>query len=200
VKELARKVCTSCNAKKPLTDFHAVRRGKDGKRSRCRVCIGAEGAVYRAANKNKESARNAAYTAAGRHRCDHDKVRNSCFVCRPKAATAAAIRGAEVRGFFWGLTDEQAIFIATQPCVYCNKTPANGIDRQKNEYGYTPLNSVPCCGEHNRMKGTMPQKGFILACKAVATHCVSKEDFIARTNKLQQELKEFESWQKNPSN
>jgi hypothetical protein len=59
--------------------------------------------------------------------------------------------------------DEYAVIIS-QPCHYGSDHPvsevAGGIDRLDHKKGYTPENSVPCCGNHNWIKGKLEGCGF----------------------------------------
>jgi hypothetical protein len=90
---------------------------------------------------------------------------------------------AEKRGFIWELTDEQFRTLVSGACHYCGQQPSqvsvkwsengqfvyNGIDRLNNAVGYTLGNTAPCCGPHNRMKGTMSVEEFIEQCRKVAS-------------------------------
>lgn len=65
----------------------------------------------------------------------------------------------------------------TQDCFYCGKPPSRdiknrvthprvnfkytGIDRVNNKKGYTKQNTVPCCWECNKFKGSMNGKEFL---------------------------------------
>ncbi len=53
--------------------------------------------------------------------------------------------------------------IFTKPCHYCGETDWHklGCDRIDNDLPHTPENVVPCCGDCNRKKGTIPYKEFI---------------------------------------
>lgn len=74
---------------------------------------------------------------------------------------------ARQRGYSWELTDEQAIELFLQNCVYCGAAPrvlgpsshvtvpVNGIDRRDNTIGYVDGNVVSCCTTCNRIKGAM---------------------------------------------
>ncbi len=80
------------------------------------------------------------------------------------------------------LTVDQFRIITSSCCHYCGRTPVqlsgsnlkqrwkkstwgeyhyNGIDRKDNTKGYTPDNSLPCCGECNHMKGSKTYDEFI---------------------------------------
>ena len=80
------------------------------------------------------------------------------------------------RGLVWDLTSLDAKRLFKGSCSYCGELPNqikrmrglrgdfiyNGIDRKDNSVGYTFDNSVSCCGECNRMKGTLSDTNFLL--------------------------------------
>ena len=73
------------------------------------------------------------------------------------------------RGYEVSLTDEEMKERFLSNCVYCSARPhpLNGIDRVDNEQGYTPRNSVPCCGICNRMKHAMTKEAFLTHVKKI---------------------------------
>lgn len=89
-------------------------------------------------------------------------------------------RDALRRGYAWELTMEQAIALFRSPCQYCGQTPGQvierrgrttvctGIDRERNDEGYTLSNSVPCCKECNFAKGTRSRAEFTAWIKRAA--------------------------------
>lgn len=60
------KRCLKCGVEKSLDDFSKQKLGKFGRRSRCRECISAEHAIYRAKNQARIKAYNSGYRAANR--------------------------------------------------------------------------------------------------------------------------------------
>jgi hypothetical protein len=83
---------------------------------------------------------------------------------------------AKVRGYPFELTFEQFQEITKQDCFYCGKEPSNqhkdqrrqgdiyiynGIDRLKNNQGYTLDNVVPCCIQCNQAKNKYDDDEFI---------------------------------------
>jgi hypothetical protein len=83
-----------------------------------------------------------------------------------------------LRGQEWLLTREQFASIVINACVYCGAAPktrffwrhksrtesierVNGVDRVKNEGGYTPENSVACCTKCNAMKSDLSLREFL---------------------------------------
>jgi len=68
----------------------------------------------------------------------------------------------------WSITDEQAIDLFMNDCVYCGvpANPFNGIDRIENEIGYTETNVCSCCEICNKMKNSLCIDIFI----AIVSH------------------------------
>jgi hypothetical protein len=68
-------------------------------------------------------------------------------------------RNARNRGLLWGLSDQTAIKMFSQPCHWCGHEPEgrafNGIDRVNSEPYYRKSNCVPCCWPCNRAKASM---------------------------------------------
>ena len=78
------------------------------------------------------------------------------------------------RGYAWELTDEDFDRLTSSPCSYCGCPPSNirsvkrgigdfiysGIDRVDNTEGYTPENTVSCCGDCNNAKSDMSLAEF----------------------------------------
>jgi hypothetical protein len=75
---------------------------------------------------------------------------------------------ARSRGYEFSLTDGEFFSLMVRDCHYCGSRPEmtrwperhpgfkfNGIDRVDNSIGYTLANSVPCCSQCNRAKGTL---------------------------------------------
>jgi hypothetical protein len=78
--------------------------------------------------------------------------------------------------------------LTQQDCFYCGQPPRNGagrektrsrfaepfiyggIDRQDNQIGYTPENSVPCCQRCNEWKRTMNVTEFQDHAKKIVNH------------------------------
>ena len=85
--------------------------------------------------------------------------------------------GAAQRGLTWALTEAECKALFLAECHYCGAEPANqmapssgskhggftynGIDRIRNDEGYTLHNVVPCCFICNRAKNTLNYDEFI---------------------------------------
>ena len=88
---------------------------------------------------------------------------------------------ARQRGYAWQLSDTQAFELFQAPCHYCGRPPQgvtagrglrgaftySGIDRKDNRVGYTPGNTVSCCRECNRGKGTLGYEEFLRYLQAI---------------------------------
>lgn len=81
---------------------------------------------------------------------------------------------ARQRGLRFELDREKFIDMIFSNCHYCGQEPyllvtrpnhsarTNGIDRQDNDLGYTPENSVPCCKFCQFAKGTSTLDEFLI--------------------------------------
>lgn len=88
-------------------------------------------------------------------------------------------KGAEKRGLVFELTIENITeYFWRKPCHYCGDLLTTaGIDRVRNEEGYTLPNTVPCCSRCNFMKHKMDSTDFIEKCKKISKY--SKDRFNA---------------------
>jgi hypothetical protein len=92
----------------------------------------------------------------------------NCFFYSTKHAASS-------RGFAFELSKEQVKTLAESSCFYCGRSQVQstfsegsfgafnhvGIDRVDNTKGYTVENSVPCCKDCNRMKGSLSLGSFM---------------------------------------
>lgn len=94
-------------------------------------------------------------------------------------------RSADQRGLKFELTRDEFRSLVTGPCFYCGsqcksitkglgKTSGDfiytGVDRMRNEFGYTVSNSVSCCKLCNMMKHTLSVEEFKHHILAIANH------------------------------
>jgi 5-methylcytosine-specific restriction endonuclease McrA len=99
--------------------------------------------------------------------------------------------GSEKRRLPFTLTCDEFIALTQRDCSYCgsppsssmstrrNRTPEtyfwyNGVDRQDNSKGYTPDNSVPCCGKCNFAKGSQSVEDFVAHIRKILRHQESR--------------------------
>jgi hypothetical protein len=120
--------------------------------------------------------------------CEHGKHMHLCPKCRPLSVIRAYKHCARKRDLSWELTDAQAIWLMQQPCAYCGQEGSGGVDRAKNEYGYTILNSVPCCNACNMSKRVATVKAFIVAVNQIARYCPSYPAFKERWDTIRKKL------------
>lgn len=52
-------------------------------------------------------------------------------------------------------------FYIERNCYICNKPNAGGLDRIRNDIGYTDKNVAPCCFDCNRMKSNKTPEEFM---------------------------------------
>jgi hypothetical protein len=71
----------------------------------------------------------------------------------------------------FALTLEQFEAITSQKCHYCQQYSKGrdycGIDRKDNNIGYEIDNCLPCCAEHNFLRGDYSYEEFISLCHSV---------------------------------
>ncbi len=91
-------------------------------------------------------------------------------------------RHALERNLVFELTFEQFVKLCESNCTYCGSIPStimktvnenwiyNGIDRKDNTFGYTELNSLPCCRICNRAKNNLPYKEFTTYLDRIASY------------------------------
>lgn len=75
---------------------------------------------------------------------------------------------AKLLGFH--LNEELFCSLLRQPCAFCGKPEANGIDRYDNDQGYTIENSVPCCWPCNEFKKSRHGDEYLLMCTTITEH------------------------------
>jgi hypothetical protein len=90
---------------------------------------------------------------------------------------------ASERGLTFLLTLEEFDTITSRKCYYCNEFTKNktfvGIDRVKNDEGYTLTNCVSCCKMCNLMKHTNEQREWIEHIEKILNNLKSKENINA---------------------
>jgi hypothetical protein len=145
-------------------------------RRRCAVCL----------EKSSASTANyrAKWLARGLCTCG---ARNPVIPGRPRCLSCAFKRheaNAKLKKMTNEVDFEKFCKLVLLPCMYCNEPVAGGIDRVKNEYGYTILNSVPCCAACNFLKGDIPAPDFYRCCARVIAHSATYEQFKPRWHAL----------------
>lgn len=112
--------------------------------------------------------------------CSHGRRRRDCGLCDGSSVFKRHLRNAATRDIPNDLDEERYRWLISQPCAYCGSEPAGGVDRVKNDWGYTMLNSVPCCSKCNYCKGTMTASDFIAHAANVVAVSATYEQFKTR--------------------
>ena len=79
-------------------------------------------------------------------------------------------RAAEKRGLEWSVSREEFSKCLHNPCSYCGRNPARGVDREDNALGYTSSNSVACCKKCNFAKNKYSVEEFLRWAREVAEY------------------------------
>lgn len=99
-------------------------------------------------------------------------AKNPCLGA-PRSVVNGYKKGAIDRKLTWSISDEEALELFQQNCVYCGIGPSNicktysknfiynGIDRVDNTKGYEKENLVTCCKICNYAKHNMPLEDFL---------------------------------------
>ncbi|KKN24127.1 hypothetical protein LCGC14_0898160 [marine sediment metagenome] len=166
------KVCASCKIEKPLSAFYKNAKGKGGRHSRCKVCVGKTRHAWRITNLTRVKAVDACY------RKEHaEQVRATVTYWRkthPEECSAISKRYYErhperVRVNAWrrrarkravseDFTVEMAQFVREyggHQCAVCGKSEKLCIDHWlplSAGYALTMANAVLLCGLCNRRK------------------------------------------------
>lgn len=78
---------------------------------------------------------------------------------------------AKKRGYEFNLTKEYFLSLVVDAiCHYCRDSEFIGVDRLKNDIGYTIDNTVSCCSQCNYMKKSSSVEDFINKCKKIANY------------------------------
>jgi len=116
------------------------------------------------------------------HLATHRKNRLPDGQAAKNAMLRQAKNQAKYRKLVWELSDEEWERLTQSLCFYCGTPPLqrakryrgvfiyNGIDRVKNNQGYTVENSVPCCWICNRMKQALAVEQFIIHVKKIVQY------------------------------
>ena len=104
---------------------------------------------------------------------DFDESEYSWKVPRKSGSYEQYKSNAFAAGRDFDLEKRDFLSITARPCMYCER-PANGkplgIDRLRNDSGYTLDNVVSCCGPCNFLKRDMSSSDFKSNCAKIAAH------------------------------
>lgn len=160
--------------------FQVASSKSHGSRWKCRCDCGKEVAV------KGENLRRGATKSCGCYRREFtgEKSRIEDGLASKRSIYRIYIDSAKRRKLPFELSFEQFINLTQQNCHYCNAElenfhlnhgsisgfSYNGIDRKDNTKGYTLENSLPCCTNCNKAKGTMSYDEFISWGKKLGNH------------------------------
>lgn len=128
----ARKLCGRCGETKPLTEFYRDRSKRSGLSSGCKPCCADKRDEWRA--KNPERHREHYLAEAKRHYHNNreyhaEKNRRRRETRRDAIWLVDWLKRCRVRGLDTDdQTREYAAILIKDPCAYCGKQPAYGID------------------------------------------------------------------------
>jgi hypothetical protein len=118
--------------------------------------------------------------ASSTKRCRHNKFETNCTTCYPSRIFVQYKYNANRKGRVFELTKPRVDWLVSRPCAYCG-APSRGIDRVKNQYGYTTLNSVPSCAPCNWLKGSrFSAPDFIAHIHKIIAHSPTYDAFKTR--------------------
>jgi hypothetical protein len=101
-------------------------------------------------------------------KCEHNQQRFQCWTCRPEGRYVHYKCAARIRGREFTITLAQFLRLVKQPCTYCGKAPAHGIDRIDSTVGYRISNCAPSCMPCNRMKSDFTTLEFLNHIEEIA--------------------------------
>lgn len=183
---LPTKVCTRYNQAKSLTEFHAHKMGRMGKRAACKKCQSEANRPWTEANADKvtEYARrwrrdNPAKlalsqvkyleTAAGRAKALWHAARqrrSEGFALTKEHVIRGVERGrCPITGFAFDLSARYRKRSDMSRNPY-----APSLDRLDNSKGYTDDNVIVVCSQVNMMRGEMSYAELAVFCRAVVDH------------------------------
>lgn len=112
-------------------------------------------------------------------KCLHGRRSRDCGLCDGVGVYKQHLRSARRRGIPNELSEDRYRWLLSQPCAYCG-SEAGGVDRVKSEWGYTTLNSVPCCKDCNYAKQSLAANRFISHAAKIVAHNATYENFKTR--------------------
>jgi hypothetical protein len=104
---------------------------------------------------------------SGDIRCEHGGRRCRCGLCNGVGVFRKHVGNALTRGYANELTEPRYRWLVSQPCLYCG-SPGGGVDRVRNDFGYTVLNSAPACPKCNYAKRSLSAPDFIAHALKIA--------------------------------
>lgn len=181
-----RKLCSLCSISKLLKDFDSEKKGKFGRRGRCKICEAARHKKYRENNRIQMRVRNqlryqnlspeAKQTHIQKKSSGNQKRYN--YEVRKRYNTSD--RGVYLRyrsdahrrsrNYEFQLTFEFFAQLINSACNFCGKENCRGVDRLDNNVGYINSNVVPCCKRCNEMKSVIPVQEWLGEMQRILKH------------------------------
>ena len=145
--------CFKCKRLLDESFFHKNKAHKNGLSTDCKECKKKWGKDFRKTELYRKN--QIKYAEKRRH--------------SPKTRFYSYLWRAKDRDIEFDLTFEEFKFFWGKRCYYCGiKIEGIGLDRIKNNVGYTVNNIVACCPQCNRMKMSLGKKEFIDRCIKIA--------------------------------
>lgn len=167
------KDCTKCNERKPITQFYASKKSKDGFGNHCIGCWNSLDKIRMQDPHFREQAR----LRCAKHNEKFRDKRNA-YSKTPNARFGAYRNDARQRnGIEFAITKDEFMLFWQKPCFYCGDIVATiGLDRVDNSRGYVLGNVVSCCKTCNFSKHALGRDEFIAHCEKVAAKAARKKE------------------------
>lgn len=104
-------------------------------------------------------------------KCEHDRFRAQCSVCKPELVFKMYERRAAQRNLIFQISLDDFLNIVQQPCVFCGEENSpRGVDRRDSRVGYILTNCQSCCQPCNSMKSDSIEYLFLNQVKKIAAY------------------------------
>jgi hypothetical protein len=157
------KICNTCGLEKNITEFHKMKRGKDGVRTTCKEC--------RKIEKKEYTSQDYVIEKQKKYYQEHKETirkRLNKHYWTLNAQYHEYKKRAKKRNLEFELTENDCKNFYNTKCYYCNDDiKGMGIDRLDSNIGYVLNNLVPCCSKCNYMKHVMNKYEFIKHMKKI---------------------------------
>lgn len=165
------KICKTCNNEKPIEEYYRQQGGAHGVKAHCKECyVKTRTRNISESTREKNRIRQRQYYKANaellknkqREYYENNTDKAKEYRKRPHVRYKKYMRGAEERGLSFSLTEQEFMSFWQKECHYCGTTPETiGIDRIRNEEGYSTGNVVACCKDCNFLKHNLTRETFL---------------------------------------
>lgn len=174
------KICRICGASKPLEDFYANVKGRDGKRPECKACTAERRKAWYAANREREIARVKVWQQANPDRVNASQRR------RRQTPERKAQQRAYYLGRKYGITlEEYETLLEDQGgvCAICRRPPREDISLHVDHDHVTGARRGLLCFRCNNSLGDLEDDPDLLRTAAayLDAHDPEVERLTART-------------------